>query len=107
MHERALKTLTDLCKKAAKKSAQNQQPALQYKAQVEALKQEVEVNQTKYKRLQMLSGMLLKKNAELYLKHELMLDDERQQRMDLGTQFQQKMAVIQEELAAEKEQRNK
>jgi hypothetical protein len=35
----------------------------------------------------MLSEGLLKKNSDLYLKHEMMLDDERQKRMDLGASF--------------------
>jgi hypothetical protein len=38
--------------------------------------------------------MLLQKNTELYLKHELMLEEERKKRADLGVSFQQQMAVI-------------
>jgi len=57
----------------------------------------------KKKTLQTMSELLLKKNGDLYLKHELMLDEERQKRLELGNQFQAKMAVIQEELNAEKE----
>jgi len=54
-----------------------------------------------------MSELLLKKNAELYLKHETMLDEERKLRMDLGSEFQKKMAAIQDELNSEKEERAK
>lgn len=41
-----------------------------------------------------MSELLLKKNSDLYLKHELMLDEERQRRVELGATFQQRMALI-------------
>jgi hypothetical protein len=39
------------------------------------------------KTLQMMSETLLKKNSDLYLKHEMMLDEERKLRQDLGAEF--------------------
>lgn len=86
---------------------QAQGPAYAAEQEVSNLKEVLEANMKKKKTLQTMSELLLKKNADLYLKHELMLDEERQKRMDLGNEFQAKMAVIQEELNAEKEQRNK
>jgi len=94
LNDRALKTLTDLCRKAAKKCAQNQQPAQHILTQVEEVKGDIVANMKKRKTLQFMSEMLLKKNADLYLKHETMLDEERQKRIDLGASFQGRMAVI-------------
>jgi hypothetical protein len=34
-----------------------------------------------------MSELLLKKNNDLYFKHEMMLEDERQKRVDLGASF--------------------
>ena len=45
-----------------------------------------------------MSELLLKKNGDLYLKHEMMLDEEKNRRMELGNEFQEKMSVIQNEL---------
>jgi hypothetical protein len=38
--------------------------------------------------MQNMSEMLLKKNRDLYLKHEIMLDEEKQKRVELGASFQ-------------------
>lgn len=54
-----------------------------------------------------MSSLLLKKNTELYLKHEVMLDDERAQRQKISDTFQAQMATIQEQLNSEREVRNK
>lgn len=105
LHERAMKTLTDLCRKAAKKTAQNNVPAMHILTQVDQVKSEIEVNMKKRKTLQAMSELLMTKNRDLYLKHEVMLDEEKQKRVDLGASFQQRMALIQEQLTAEKEQR--
>ena len=67
------------------------------------MQNDIEQNTKKRKTLHTMSDLLLKKNADLYLKHETMLDEEREARMTLGSEFQKKMAVIQEELAAEKD----
>lgn len=99
-----MKTLTDLCRKAAKKCA-NHLTAQQEQDKVSEIEELVSGNVKKRKTLQQMSELLLKKNSDLYLKHELMLDEERQRRMDLGTEFQAKMSEIQNELTKEKEQR--
>lgn len=41
----------------------------------------------KRKTLQNMSELLLKKNGDLYLKHEMMLDEEKNRRMELGNEF--------------------
>jgi hypothetical protein len=51
------------------------------------MKSEIEANIKKRKTLQTMSELLLKKNCDLYLKHELMLDEERQRRVELGASF--------------------
>jgi hypothetical protein len=87
LQEKALKTMTDLLRKAAKKCAQNQSPAQHVLTQVDEMKAELSKNQKMRKTLQMLSETLLKKNSDLYLQHETMLDEERKLRQDLGAEF--------------------
>lgn len=77
LQERAMKTLTDLCRKAARKTAQTQAPAQHILGQVDQVRSEIESNFKKRKTLQTMSELLLKKNSDLYLKHEVMLDDEK------------------------------
>ena len=50
--------------------------------------------------------MLFEKNYQLYLKHETMLDEEKQRRQSLADDFQGEMAKVQEVLNKQKEQRN-
>ena len=50
--------------------------------------------------------MLFEKNYQLYLKHETMLDEEKQRRQSLPDDFQGEMAKVQEVLNKQKEQRN-
>ena len=97
--------MTDLSRKAAKKCAQNQSPAQHVLTQVDQMKTDLSKNQRMRKTLQMMSETLLKKNSDLYLQHETMLDEERKLRQDLGAEFQAKMAVIQDELNTEKDTR--
>ncbi len=87
MHDKAIKTLQDLCRKTAAKAAKTQTPKVNIQKQVEATKAEIESNLKKRKIMQNMSEMLLKKNRDLYLKHELMLDDEKQKRVELGASF--------------------
>lgn len=94
LNERALKTLTDLCRKQSKKCAQSQAPGQHILNQVNEVKTQVEANLKKRKTLQTMSELLLKKNSELYLMHEQMLDRERQKRVDLGASFQERMAIV-------------
>lgn len=56
-------------------------------SQVNDVKYEIEQNIKKRNALQSMSEKLLQKNSDLYLKHEQMLDEERQKRMELGTSF--------------------
>ena len=48
---------------------------------------------------------MLKANADLYLKHELMLEEEKVERGKLGEQFQERMVKINEQLSSNKERR--
>ena len=107
LYDRTRQTIKDLLRKAANKCAQNQAPDQHISAQVDQIKNDLAQNIKKRKTLQTMSELLLKKNAELYLKHETMLDEERKLRMDLGSEFQKKMAAIQDELNSEKEERAK
>jgi hypothetical protein len=43
-----------------------------------------------------LCGLLQKKNYDLYLKHEVMLDEEKKQRTELADQFHKRMALVTE-----------
>ena len=65
---------------------------------VDEVKNMCDSNMKKRKTLQNMSELLLKKNGDLYLKHEMMLDEEKNRRMELGNEFQEKMSVIQTEL---------
>lgn len=94
MHERAMKTLTDLVRKAAKKCALNHPQVEHSKSEVNKQFELCAANIKKRKTLQTMSDLLLKKNSDLYLKHEMMLDEERIKRQDLGTEFQAKMSEI-------------
>jgi hypothetical protein len=42
--------------------------------------------------------MLFKKNYDLYLKHETMLDDERSKRSILAEEFQKRMTLVTDDL---------
>ena len=42
----------------------------------------------------MLCSSIFKKNHDLYLKHEEMLDEERQKRTDLAEDFQKRMQEV-------------
>ena len=61
------------------------------KADLEALKK-------KTKTLENFTQMLAQKNFDLYLKHEQMLDSEKQQRNEIAEEFQQSMKGVQDEL---------
>jgi len=76
-----------LCRKTAAKVAKSQAPKLHIQKQVEATKAEIESSLKKRKIMQTMSEMLLKKNRDLYLKHEIMLDEEKQKRVELGASF--------------------
>ena len=54
----------------------------------------------------MISEQLQKQSTDLYLKHEIMLDDEKVKRADLAAEFQKKMAILQSTINEEKDERN-
>jgi predicted porin len=89
LQERMAKMIQNNVKKAAKKSAQTHDSMAHCLSQVEDLKVQIEANKKKRKTLATMCQMLLSKNTELYLKHELMLEEERKKRADLGVSFQQ------------------
>lgn len=55
--------------------------------------------------LQSLCHSLLDKNCELYMKHEQMLEEERQERMRLAANFNEQMKEVQVELDHQKAKR--
>lgn len=52
-----------------------------------------------------LCGAVLKKNHDLYLKHEETMDEERLYRKNLADECQQKMTAINEDLNSQKSER--
>lgn len=75
---------------------------------------ELAKNMKSIKMLQMLSNTVCQKNYELYLKHELMLEQNRKERQELANKFQEQMQDLTEEIninraerAAETEDNNK
>lgn len=62
------------------------------------MQQDIAANQKKKETLQSLCGMLFKKNYDLYLKHEIMLDDERSKRSTLAEEFQKRMSLVTDDL---------
>ena len=55
--------------------------------------------------LSMICDQFMKQNFELYLKHELMLDDEKQKRADLAVHFQEKMGTLSNDINSQKNER--
>ena len=89
LQERVGKIIQNVVKKVAQKSAQTYEPMIHCLNQVEDLKVQVEANKKKRKTLSSICPILLQKNTELYLRHELMLEEERKKRSELGVSFQQ------------------
>ena len=54
---------------------------------IDDIKSRTEANMKVKKTLHNLCNAILKKNCDLYREHELVLEDERQQRMKLATDF--------------------
>jgi chromosome segregation ATPase len=68
-------------------------------------KQEIQSLINKKNLLQSLCQSLLDKNCELYMKHEQMLEEERQERLRLAANFNEQMKEVQVELDAQKAKR--
>ena len=66
---------------------------------------ELQGSMKKRKTLEFLCNSILKKNHDLYLQHETMLDEERKQRADLAENFQSRMAQVTQEINDLKETR--
>jgi len=77
LYEKALKTLNDVCKKTKTKLQCADQPVQRARIEVANIQSELSANLKKAKTLKQMSGLLLQKNKALYLKHEVMLDEER------------------------------
>lgn len=77
LYEKALKTLNDVCKKTKTKLQSADQPVQRARIEVANIKSDVAANAKKAKTLKQMSSLLLQKNKELYLKHEVMLDEEK------------------------------
>lgn len=54
---------------------------------VDDIKTRTETNMKKKKTLHSMCNVILKKNCDLYREHEMVLEDERQQRMNLAGDF--------------------
>jgi len=53
----------------------------------EEIKQDIAANLKKRKTLEIMCNAIFKKNYDLYFKHELMLEDERQSKMKMAADF--------------------
>lgn len=69
---------------------------------IDEIKQRTEKNMKLKKTLHSMCNAILKKNCDLYREHELVLEDERQQRMSLATNFQDKMKSINDQINGQK-----
>ena len=105
LQERIQKTLSDVCRKAAKKQQQTQVPADLSKNQIDVIKTEIDKLIKKKNTLTSFCQMLFDKNYNLYLKHEHMLDEEKAKRNILAEEFQGRMTDITETLNCQKETR--
>ena len=67
---------------------------------IDKIQKEIAANLKKKTTLSSFNQMLFEKNYNLYLKHEVMLDEEKAKRSVLAEAFQGKMAEITEKLNA-------
>ena len=77
LQDRIARTLTDVCRKAAKKHQQAKLTRKMNESRVSTSQNQIDALKKKTKTLEQFTSMLAQKNFDLYLKHELMLDMEK------------------------------
>ena len=105
--DKVAKILKDSIGKAIKKHSQavtNRDEQLATRKNFEA---SLEKDVKKRKTLETLCSAILKKNHDLYLLHEEMLDEERKKRADLSEDFQQRMKEVTNEIHELRDSRNR
>lgn len=112
---KGLKTLSDKMNKVMKdslvKSLKRHNGAVVQRDQQlqsrETFKKDLDSTIKKRKTLELLCASIFKKNHDLYLQHEIMLDEERRLRSELAEDFQKRMAEVTQEINDLKETRTK
>lgn len=107
LRDRIAKTINTTIYKQAQVLARTQQAKAEVEAHVAKARAEVQTSLNKKTMLHNLCTALLEKNFQLYLQHETMLEEERQQRQKLATDFSERMKEVQAELDVQKELRQK
>jgi chromosome segregation ATPase len=105
LRDRIVKTITEGVLKQQKVLVKAQSLFAEQEAVVAKKKQEIQSLINKKNLLQSLCQSLLDKNCELYMKHEQMLEEERQERLRLAANFNEQMKEVQVELDAQKAKR--
>jgi hypothetical protein len=105
LRDRIYKSITDGVIKQQKILAKCQAIFAESEALVARKKLEIQTSINKKKLLEGLCHSLLDKNCELYLKHESMLEEERQERLRLAANFNEQMKEVQVELDHQKSKR--
>jgi hypothetical protein len=86
LSEKLVKIL-DGSKKTMKKGLQSEEYRLTYQANLDQNKANVALNLKQTRQLEVLCKALFAKNYDLYLKHEEMLEKNKQERVELASQF--------------------
>ena len=97
--------MKDSLAKSLKRHGQATQNRDQQKQQRDLVEKDLQSAIKKRQTLEMLCSSIFKKNHDLYLKHEEMLDEERQKRTDLAEDFQKRMQEVTQEINNLKETR--
>jgi hypothetical protein len=105
LREKINKSITEGVVKQQKVLAKIQAMFAESEAIVSKKRQEIQTAINKKKLLEGLCHSLLDKNCELYLKHESMLEEERQERLRLAANFNEQMKEVQVELDVQKSKR--
>lgn len=104
MHDRVVKTLNQI-RKINNQYYQVKQSCDNYKQISEEKQKAVEGALKKKEMLVKMCEAFMKKMADLYLQHEIMLDEENKKRSEIAEQFQEKMKGLSGELNVKKSER--
>lgn len=87
MAEKLAKLMDGSLRKTLKKGLQSEEYRLIYQANLDLSLASLQKNQKATKTLEFLCQAIFKKNYDLYLKHEEMLDRTKQERQELASSF--------------------
>lgn len=104
LSEKLVKIL-DGSKKTMKKGLQSEEYRLTYQANLDQNKANVALNLKQTRQLEVLCKALFSKNYDLYLKHEEMLEKNKQERVELASQFQRQMNEVADEINQKREEK--